>query len=123
MGEEILPLDKVEGIAKQFARERWGAHEDQTVVESVILTYVGKIHQYLVRGSISQPQFASSQNPYPGFFFEVQVSAKDGKVIGFSTRPFPEPQIVCPIDLEPEKRLFGIDPDTYRLDRDWFRFR
>jgi hypothetical protein len=63
MPEEILPLDEVERIAKQFAKDRWNTDENQTGVESVKCIKVGEIYVYEVRGSVSQSHLASDSNP------------------------------------------------------------
>lgn len=119
MPEKMLERHEAEEIAKRFVKDHWGADENQTVIESVKFIYIGEVYVYEVGGSVSQSQLASDLNPYPGYFFHVQVSTKDGKVIGFGTQPFPEPQIVGPCETpDPRYGKYGLDPKKYGIDWD-----
>lgn len=112
MPEEILERQEAEEIARRFTHDHWNARE--TVIEAIKFTLVGDLYIYDIEGSViySRP---SSPGPSEGFFFTVQVSAKNGKVLGSSTQPFPPSQPIMPEDI--------ISPPEFNPRIDLRRFK
>ena len=142
MPEEILRLDEVERIARDFIMKKWngevaefrgnwpcpseGVHE---------IEGMAKIPQRVATG---EPKHLPDNAPFyetavvnVECLFKLRVSVKDREVIGYrveqpkppspnsqpeppSPNSWPEPSIVCPNDPSSLARMYGIDPSSFR---------
>lgn len=95
MEEEQLTMDEVKGIAREFVLQEWNA--EITDIISILLS--SDCNRYEVNGKMRMPQRIATGEPkrlpdnspfyktdtvYMECFFRLKISAKNGKVVGFS---------------------------------------
>jgi hypothetical protein len=135
MAEEILSLDEVKRIAKEFVRGQWNA--EITDIKSILLSSDHSLHE--VNGKLKIPQRVATGEPkclpnnapfydtdvvYMECLFKLQVSNNNGKVVGYGKNreeaPPASPQYEQifqePVEFLPSEDSFGniIDRETER---------
>jgi len=144
MPEEILPLDEADRVAKEFVRAQWNA--EVTDIKSILLSSDRSLYE--VEGKAKMPHRVATGEPkrlpnnapfyetdvvYMECLFKLQISAKNGKVVGYGKNnieqapPYPPTGAVLeemrwerelkdkPDSVEDLAKKYGIDRNKFKL--------